>query len=62
MFPCDSGERVAMSNNYAGLRRDLVEEDGAAKRCADRLLAVREVAYCVVPGVSISSGCAVSRA
>lgn len=31
-----------MSNNYAGLRRDLAKEDGAAERCAGRLLALRE--------------------
>lgn len=31
-----------MSNNYAGLRRDLAKKDGAAERCAQRLLAIRE--------------------
>lgn len=31
-----------MSNNYAGLRDNLSKEDGAAERCADRLLAIRE--------------------
>ncbi|WP_207538264.1 endonuclease/exonuclease/phosphatase family protein [Sabulicella rubraurantiaca] len=31
-----------MSNNYASLRRDLAKEDGAAERCASRLLAIRE--------------------
>lgn len=31
-----------MSNNYAGLRRDLAKEDGATERCAARLLAIRE--------------------
>lgn len=31
-----------MSNNYAGLRRDLKTEPGAAKRCSERLLAIRE--------------------
>lgn len=31
-----------MSNNYAGLRRELRAEDGAAERCAARLLAMRE--------------------
>lgn len=30
-----------MSNNYAGLRRKLRGEDGAAERCAERLLAIR---------------------
>jgi endonuclease/exonuclease/phosphatase family metal-dependent hydrolase len=28
--------------NYAGLRRDLAKEEGAAERCAERLLAMRE--------------------
>jgi endonuclease/exonuclease/phosphatase family metal-dependent hydrolase len=31
-----------MSNNYAGLRRALQGEKGAAERCAERLLAIRE--------------------
>ena len=31
-----------MSNNYAGLRRRLKGEDGAAERCAERLLAIRK--------------------
>lgn len=31
-----------MSNNYAGLRRDLAKNDGAAERCAQHLLAIRE--------------------
>jgi endonuclease/exonuclease/phosphatase family metal-dependent hydrolase len=31
-----------MSNNYAGLRRGLKGESGAAKRCARRLLAIRK--------------------
>ncbi|WAJ28514.1 endonuclease/exonuclease/phosphatase family protein [Antarcticirhabdus aurantiaca] len=31
-----------MSNNYAGLRRDLAGENGAAERCAERLLAIRK--------------------
>lgn len=31
-----------MSNNYAGLRRALRDEVGAAERCADRLLAIRK--------------------
>ncbi len=31
-----------MSNNYAGLRRDLAKEDGVVERCAERLLAIRE--------------------
>ncbi len=30
-----------MSNNYAGLRRTLRDEAGAAERCAERLLAIR---------------------
>ena len=31
-----------MSNNYAGLRRNLKEHKGATKRCAARLLAIRK--------------------
>lgn len=31
-----------MSNNYTGLQRDLAKEQGAAARCAERLLAIRE--------------------
>ncbi len=31
-----------MSNNYAGLRRALRDEVGAAERCAERLLAIRK--------------------
>ncbi|MEZ0242355.1 MAG: endonuclease/exonuclease/phosphatase family protein [Sphingomonas sp.] len=31
-----------MSNNYAGLRRDLAGEVGAAQRCSKRLLAIRK--------------------
>lgn len=31
-----------MANNYAGLRRRLAGEEGAAARCAERLLAMRE--------------------
>ena len=31
-----------MSNNYARLRRDLMKESGAAERCAERLLAIRD--------------------
>lgn len=31
-----------MSNNYAGLRRALAKEKGAAERCAQRLIAIRK--------------------
>lgn len=31
-----------MSNNYASLRRSLEAEPGAAERCAERLLRIRE--------------------
>lgn len=31
-----------MSNNYAGLRRALAKEKGAAERCAERLIAIRK--------------------
>jgi endonuclease/exonuclease/phosphatase family metal-dependent hydrolase len=31
-----------MSNNYAGLRRNLKDQKGAAKRCAARLMAIRQ--------------------
>lgn len=31
-----------MSNNYAGLRRTLAKEKGAAECCAERLVAIRK--------------------
>lgn len=31
-----------MSNNYAGMRRALAKEPGAAERCAERLIAIRK--------------------